>query len=140
MNKERPRVAAMDKGRLATAFEYGCNPAEVKHRFGAFKKLATRTERGQEPGTVSCAAARQGGKERSIGMLGESAGDLAIVTADSSVDRTQSQGKRLDGNDGTFDQSRIVSKRQCLSDESQASCDHIAAPGILGVVKTADSL
>src|SRR5437016_8803604 len=120
VNKERPRVAAMDKGRLAAAFEYGCNPAEVKHRFGAFKKLATRTERGQKPGTVSCAAAREGGKERSIGMLGESAGDLAIITADGGVDRAQSQGERLHGDDGTLDQSGIISKRDCLGNKSQA--------------------
>src|SRR5947209_20630291 len=104
----------MDKGRLAAAFEYGCNPAEVKHRFGAFKKLATRTERGQKPGTVSCAPAREGGKERSIGMLGESGGELAIVRADGGVDRAQSRGARLDGGDGTLDRRGILTKRGCL--------------------------
>src|SRR5438874_8529802 len=89
VDKERPRVTAMGDGRLAAAFEHGGNPTKVEHRFGAFKKLATRTERSQKPGTVSGAAAGQGGKERGIGMLGESAGDLAIVAADGGVGGAQ---------------------------------------------------
>src|SRR5439155_24594271 len=66
-----------------------------EQRFCAFKAFATRTEGGQEPGAINCAAARQSGKERGIGVLGEGAGDLASEPGDSSMDGAQPECERL---------------------------------------------
>ena len=46
MKEERPGIAAMDRGGLAAAFQYGSNAAEVEHGLGALKKFAPRTECG----------------------------------------------------------------------------------------------
>src|SRR6266581_6759887 len=63
VNKERPRVAAMDGGGLATAFEHRSDAAEVEQCFGVFKQLATGTEGSQEPCAVGGTTARQSSKE-----------------------------------------------------------------------------
>ncbi len=69
VEEERSGVAAGGDSRLAAAFQHGSNAAEVEHRLGALKKFEARTECGQEPGAVRCAAAGESGKERSVGVL-----------------------------------------------------------------------
>jgi len=46
----------------------------------------------------------------------------------------------LDGDDGTLDQSGIISKSDCLGNKRQAFFNHIAAPSILSVVKASNGL
>src|SRR5438132_158623 len=138
VEEEGPGVAAMNRGGLTAAFEHGSNAAEVEHRFGALEKLAPGAEGDQEPGAVGGATARERGEERVIGMLREGEGDLAIVAGDGSVDRAQSQNERLHGNDGTFNQSRIFCQRHGLGNEGETFLNHIAAAGIMRVVKASN--
>ena len=140
VKEERPGVAAMDRGGLTAAFEHRSDAAEVEHCFCVFKKFAPRAESSQEPSAVGGAAARQSGKESVIGVLGEGVGDLAIVAVDGSVDGAQSQDERLHGNDGAFNQSAVLSKSCCLGDKCETPLDHIAAAGIVRVVKTPHGL
>ena len=59
----------MGDGGLAAAFQHGSDATEVEHGLGALKKFAPRTESGQKPRTVKCAATGESGKERGVGML-----------------------------------------------------------------------
>ena len=70
-------------------------------------------------------------------MLIKSASDFPIEPGVGGVNGAQPQDERLQGNDGAFDQSRIIAQRHALFDQGQTFFNHLATPGVVRVVKAA---